>query len=143
MEMITRHEELRAMGQPRTIALGPRSSPLCALLFAPCVLHVSPDPPSRREENDDANHKIEPMKYRLQPGVFVPLFAKLLTDICEAETPWQRTGEGVDNKLLQVHARDARRKSNEGANCRQEPANKDDRFAKSIEPTISKIQVVL
>src|SRR5262245_15797283 len=104
--------------------------------------NVPPNPPSCGQHNHYADHKVESMKKRLQTRVFVPLLAELLADVRKAETPRERTGKCVNDKLLQVHARDACRKSNECANCRQQAADEHDDFAKPIEPTIGEIQIV-
>ena len=53
------------------------------------VFDVAPDPPGDEEHTHDADEEIETMKPGLQRVVFVPLLAKLLTDVCESETPRQ------------------------------------------------------
>src|SRR5262249_9447395 len=103
---------------------------------------MSPNPPTRGEDNDDSNHKIESMKECFQTRIFVPSLAELLTDVREAKTPRQGACEGIDNEFLQVHARDAGGKTDERANCREQPADEHNDLAESIEPTISEIQIV-
>src|SRR5882724_5473608 len=83
------------------------------------------------------------MKQVLQPRVFVPLLAKLLTYIREPQAPRQRAGEGIDDEFLQIHARDAGGKCDERPNRRQQAANKNDRFTKPIEPAISEVQIMM
>src|SRR2546425_12651143 len=104
---------------------------------------MPPHPPNNCEHDQDSDHEIELMKKCLEARIFVPALTKLLTDIRQAKAPRQRPGECVDDEFLQVHARDAGGKRDEGANRRQEATDEDDDLAKPIEPAIGEIQIVM
>src|SRR5712692_8660860 len=107
------------------------------------VSQVSPDPPRNQDYERDSNHEIEPVKQSLERRILVPTLAQLLTNVSEAETPWQRSGKRIDDELLQIHPRDTGRKRDECANDGQQTAGKDNDFAKAREPAIGKIQIVV
>src|SRR5712692_2635085 len=106
------------------------------------VSQVSPDAPRNQDYERDSNHEIEPVKQSLERRILVPTLAQLLTNVSEAETPWQRSGKRIDDKLLQIHPRDARRKRDECANDGKQPAGENDDFAKAREPAIGEIQIM-
>jgi hypothetical protein len=81
------------------------------------------------EHSDDSNHEVEAMKPGLQRVVLVPLLAELLANVGQSQTPRQRTGKRINHKPLEIHARHAGGKRYEGADGRQETADKDDDFA--------------
>src|SRR5260370_12967872 len=105
-------------------------------LFSPQMSHVAPDPPRNQDHQRDSNHEIESVKKSLEHRSLVPFFAQLLTHISQAETPRQRSGEGVDNELFQIHPRDAGRERDECANDRKQTAGENNGFTKTSEPTI-------
>src|SRR5437763_13948645 len=79
-----------------------------SLLLRARVLEVTPDPPGRAREDDDADEEVEAVEPGLERFVLVPLLAEHLADVGEAEAPRQRAEEGVDGEARQVHARHSR-----------------------------------
>src|SRR2546423_4398426 len=67
-----------------------------SLLLRARVLEVTPDPPGRAREDDDADEEVEAVEPGLERLVLVPLLAEHLADVGEAEAPRQRAEEGVD-----------------------------------------------
>src|SRR2546423_13866389 len=104
---------------------------------------MTPNPPGNSKHDQDSDNEIESMKEILEPRIFVPLLAQLLTCVCEPQTPGQRAREGIDDEFFQIHARDACGKCDERPNRRQQAANENDRFTKSIKPAISEIQIMM
>src|SRR5881398_1113512 len=106
------------------------------------MFQVAPDPPRTQDHERDSNHEIESVKESLEHRILVPFFAQLLTNISEAKTPRQRSRKGVNDKLFQIHPRDAGRERYERANGRKQAAGENDGFPKTSEPAIGYIQIV-
>jgi len=107
------------------------------------VSDVTPNPPRESENEKNSDDEIEAMKERFQCLVLVPLLAKFLPDVGQPQTPWKRSGESVDHKALQVHARDARRKSYESAYDRKQAAGENNRLDVFGKPTVCNIKIVM
>src|SRR5258705_10377303 len=106
------------------------------------MFQVTPDPPRHQKDERDSNHEIKPVEKGLEHRILVPLFAKLLTDVSEAETPRQRSRKSIDDELLQIHPRNSGGERYERANDRKQTAGENDGFPKAREPTIGQVQIM-
>src|SRR5207237_6127893 len=83
----------------------------------------------------------------MEPGfkhiVRIPLFAKRLTCISEAQAPGKRTEKRVSNESSQVHFRDSGRKRDECSDHWQQPAAEDYQLTPAGEPSFGEVQIVL
>src|SRR5439155_15106928 len=102
-----------------------------------------PNPPNSGKNCDDADYEVGTMEPSLQSIALIPLFAEDLTHISQAEAPWKRAKEGIDNESSHIHLCDTGWKGDKGPDYRQQPASEDDHLTISCEPPIREIQIVM